>query len=180
MTLFFLSDTHFSHENIIGYCGRPFASAEEMDEAIVERWNARVRPGDHVYHLGDVALRRQHLGIVKRLSGRKRLLFGNHDIFDYKDYVAAGFEKLAAYRVLDGLMFSHIPIAERSLGRFAANVHGHTHNNEVDPNPRYFNACVEVLNYTPVSLEEIKATLRTRGVVAPSLKPVPSETQERS
>lgn len=46
MTIWLISDTHFGHENIIGYCGRPFANAAEMDEAMIERWNATVKPSD--------------------------------------------------------------------------------------------------------------------------------------
>lgn len=159
MTIFFTSDTHFSHANIIGYCNRPFSSVEEMDETIVDRWNAIVRPQDHIYHLGDVAMKRQHLGIVKRLNGHKRLALGNHDIFAVEDYLAAGFEKVCAYRVLDGMMFSHIPIHPSSVGRFRANVHGHVHNNETIAKP-YLNVCVEVTNYTPRSLEDISASVK--------------------
>jgi calcineurin-like phosphoesterase family protein len=161
VTIWFTSDTHFGHENIIGYCGRPFSCAAEMDETLVERWNAVVKPSDHVYHLGDVAMRRPQLQIVKRLNGHKRLIFGNHDIFDYKDYVAVGFKKLMALRVLDGILFSHIPIHEASLGRFRANVHGHTHE-KPDYGPRYLNLCVERTAYAPVSLESLQARIPVR------------------
>lgn len=159
MTIFLISDTHFGHENIIGYCGRPFACAAEMDEALVDRWNAVVRPSDHVYHLGDVAMKKPHLDIVKRLSGHKRLVFGNHDIFEVKHYLAAGFEKVMGLRVLDGLIFTHIPIHHGSMGRFRANVHGHVHNNEALALP-YINVSVEVIDYTPVALEVVSARAR--------------------
>ncbi|MEJ7707010.1 MAG: hypothetical protein WKF82_06805 [Nocardioidaceae bacterium] len=56
MAVYFTSDTHFSHANIIRLCNRPFADVDEMDEAIIERWNATVTSADTVYHLGDVAL----------------------------------------------------------------------------------------------------------------------------
>lgn len=159
MTIFLISDTHFGHENIIGYCGRPFSCAAEMDEALVDRWNAVVRPSDHVYHLGDVAMRKPHLDIVKRLNGHKRLVFGNHDIFEAKHYLAAGFEKVMGTRVMDGLIFTHIPIHPGSMGRFRANVHGHVHNNEALTLP-YINVSVEVIDYTPVALEVVSAVAR--------------------
>lgn len=61
---FFISDTHFSHARILEFesdDGRPvrsgFSSVEEMDEAMIERWNSVVGPKDKVYHLGDVAIR---------------------------------------------------------------------------------------------------------------------------
>jgi calcineurin-like phosphoesterase family protein len=53
--VFFTSDTHFGHANIIKYCGRPFASVEEMNRELIARWNAVVGPRDTVYHLGDRA-----------------------------------------------------------------------------------------------------------------------------
>jgi calcineurin-like phosphoesterase family protein len=157
MTLWLISDTHFSHENIITYCKRPFASAEEMDEVLVQNWNKVVKPSDHVYHLGDVALRKQQLAIVSRLNGKKRLLLGNHDIFDVKDYLKAGFQKVMAYRVLDGCLLSHIPVHPGSMGRFRANIHGHIHERNYEfP---YINTSVEQIDYTPVALETITKDL---------------------
>ena len=52
--LFFTSDTHFDHKNIIRYCNRPFSSIEEMNNFLIKRWNATVGPDDTVFHLGDV------------------------------------------------------------------------------------------------------------------------------
>lgn len=82
MTTWFTSDLHFGHKNIIKYCGRPFASVEEMNEALVENWNAVVVPDDEVWNLGDVTLgispgkARQYL---RRLRGRHHLICGNHE-----------------------------------------------------------------------------------------------------
>ena len=54
--IFFTADTHFGHANIIKYCHRPFATVEEMDDALVRNWNAVVSPDATVFHLGDFAL----------------------------------------------------------------------------------------------------------------------------
>ena len=81
--LWLTSDTHFCHDNIIQYCGRPFANAEFMNEYLIEQWNSVVKPGDIVYHLGDVTLGLNHRNefprLVPRLNGSKRLIVGNHD-----------------------------------------------------------------------------------------------------
>ena len=73
MSLYLTSDTHFGHRNIIGYCNRPYTDVDEMEGALVERWNDTVRPTDEIWHLGDVAMGKleQTLQIVRRLHGRK-------------------------------------------------------------------------------------------------------------
>lgn len=172
MTIWVTSDTHFGHERILtfrdpfGDLMRPFGSVEEMDETMVARWNDRVKPSDHVYHLGDVAMSRPNLQIVKRLNGHKRLLFGNHDIYDYKDYAEVGFEKLMSYRVFDELIFSHIPLHSRSMPNHV-NVHGHIHGNG-DIGERYINMSVEATDFAPLSLEEIRKRVREgKWIVCP-------------
>ncbi|HAR41171.1 MAG TPA: hypothetical protein DCS07_00820 [Bdellovibrionales bacterium] len=54
--IYFTADHHFSHKNIIKYCGRPFQSAEEMNAVMIQRWNETVQPGDTVFYLGDFSL----------------------------------------------------------------------------------------------------------------------------
>lgn len=79
---FYISDTHFSHENIIRYSKRPFISVEEMNEAMIAQWNFAVSDHDIVYHLGDFACGcpESAAEIFHRLRGRKRLILGNHDM----------------------------------------------------------------------------------------------------
>jgi calcineurin-like phosphoesterase family protein len=85
--IWIVSDTHFGHANILtfkspdGSLMRAFASTAEMDDHMIQQWNAVVRPQDHVYHLGDVAMRRDQLPTVKALNGHLRLVLGNHDIY---------------------------------------------------------------------------------------------------
>lgn len=81
MTIFFTSDTHFGHKNIIRYSDRPFRDVTHMNEMLVHNWNSVVTPADTVYHLGDVALGPiwESLEYINRLNGRKVLVTGNHD-----------------------------------------------------------------------------------------------------
>lgn len=160
--IFIISDTHFGHANILNFKKedgspiRSFSCVEEMDQHMVERWNAVVRPQDHVYHLGDVAMKKPDIETVGRCAGHKRLVRGNHDIYRTKEYLKF-FDEIYGIRVLDGMIFTHIPIHSESLGRFKANIHGHVHAlPERYYGPRYLNVSVEVINYTPVSLEDLK------------------------
>jgi calcineurin-like phosphoesterase family protein len=105
---FIISDTHFGHQGILGFKApdginklRDFSSVEEMDEHIIERWNSVVRDQDKVYHLGDVAMRKEHIATMSRLNGKKTLIMGNHDIFDSREYLQY-FENVRAYKVFDG------------------------------------------------------------------------------
>lgn len=79
--LFFTSDTHFGHQNILQYSQRPFKDTNEMDDTIIDNWNRVVGPDDTVYHLGDFAFGdiSSIKKLVARLNGRIILIKGNHD-----------------------------------------------------------------------------------------------------
>lgn len=79
--IFFTSDTHFQHTNIIKYCKRPFKDVEENDEEIIRRWNEKVPKDGIVFHLGDVAFGdpKKVDKILKSLNGKIYLVIGNHD-----------------------------------------------------------------------------------------------------
>lgn len=79
--VYFTSDTHFQHENIIKYCKRPFKDVNENDEEIIRRWNEKVPEDGIVFHLGDVAFGNPKKvdEILKRLNGKIYLVIGNHD-----------------------------------------------------------------------------------------------------
>lgn len=80
---FYTADSHFSHALMLEHPGRPFASTDEMDEALIANWNAVVGDNDIVYHLGDFAMglgdENRIRGIFNRLRGSKVLILGNHD-----------------------------------------------------------------------------------------------------
>ena len=178
-TTFLISDTHFGHEKTCttfkradGTPLRPFASAEEMNEAMIQRWNDRVRPKDKVYHLGDVVINRRFLHVLGRLNGDKVLIRGNHDIFKLEDYTQY-FRDIRGYHVMNGMIFSHVPIHADSIERFGCNIHGHLHANRVmrtkhagarpEIDPRYHSVCVEHTDYGPISLEEVNDRIVAEG-----------------
>ena len=176
--VFLVSDTHFGHAGVCRFLRndgvtklRPWDDPEEMDEEMVRRWNETVRPNDKVYHLGDVVINRKALTTLARLNGDKVLIRGNHDIFrddEYRKY----FRELRAYHVMNGMILSHIPIHEESLGRFGTNIHGHLHANRVkrtDINGvdvidvRYHCVCVEQTDFAPILFENVIKRIQEEG-----------------
>lgn len=160
--IFFIADTHFGHANILKFDPpRPFSSIEEHDEHIIDNWNKVVKPFDKVYHCGDVAFKKPCMEYFNRLNGIKRLVKGNHDLFPDRLYTEH-FKQIHGVKHLhiDGFrcVVTHVPIHPNCIERWGINIHGHLHFNTI-PDPRYFCVSVEQINYTPISLEEIKALL---------------------
>lgn len=164
--IYFISDTHFSHANIIKFCNRPFKDITEMNETIIKNWNRVVGKNDIVFFLGDFHLGKNKDGeeeaLVRRLNGRKKLLMGNHDKGKAEYYLSIGFEEVFTYPIVYKKFFilSHKPIAETD-GTGFLNIHGHIHNNgyrEIEEAnlDNYFNVSVEVINYTPIKFKTIK------------------------
>lgn len=160
MNIFLISDTHFGHKGVTQFLRddgtklRPWDTTEEMDEALVQNWNSVVREKDKVYHLGDVVINRKALQTLARLNGEKVLIKGNHDLFRLEEYTPY-FKDIRGSHPLDGMLLTHIPIHPESIGRWKRNIHGHLHAHTLN-DPRYINVAVEQINYTPISLEELK------------------------
>ena len=138
--VFVTSDTHFGHANIIKYCSRPFASANEMDAAMIARWNARVRDDDVVFHLGDFAFAREDriLAILEQLQFEELIIVpGNHDkelLNIPRDRIPNGVTIMNDLHEFnhDGKMFvtCHFPMEEwNKCHKGSIHLHGHTHNN---------------------------------------------------
>ena len=188
--VFLISDTHFGHAGVCHFLRddgtklRPWDDPNDMDEAMIERWNSVVKPRDKVYHLGDVVINRKALKILGLLNGDKVLIKGNHDIFKLEDYTPY-FRDIRGYHVMSGMILSHIPVHESNLYRFGTNIHGHTHSNRVmktvtvqesspyDPrpydvkkqviDPRYHCVCVEQTDFAPISFEDVKLRIKAEG-----------------
>ena len=184
--VFLVSDTHFGHAGVCRFTRadgvtklRPWDDPQEMDEAMIAAWNERVKPTDKIYHLGDVVINRKSLKTLARLNGDKVLIRGNHDIFrddEYREY----FRELRAYHVMNGLILSHIPVHEASLGRFGCNIHVHLHASRVmkargvdartgeilysdEIDPRYWCACVEQTDFAPILFEDVLKRITEQG-----------------
>lgn len=164
--IWFISDTHFFHDNIIHFCGRPFANSDLMNECLIQNWNEVVKPQDKVYHLGDVACGNHNdkeLGrLLSQLNGHKRLIVGNHDNVK-SPAIQKYFDKIQLWNgfYIDGIGFttSHIPLPLEHLrdGKFC--VHGHIHNH-LHSDPHYINVCVEHTGYGPMHIDLIAVQMK--------------------
>lgn len=176
---FYIADWHYGHANAIGFDNRPFKSVEEMNEALVERWNNAVEPGDIVYVLGDMFWRSTGgAEVLGRLNGQKILIKGNHDRCNEREF-AKSFEKITDYlEVVDGenhVILCHYPIP-CFKNHFYGYIHlyGHVHSSFewnmmchqkflmeelYERQCRMYNVGVMMsyMDYTPRTLEEILA-----------------------
>jgi calcineurin-like phosphoesterase family protein len=132
--IWFTSDQHFWHRNVIKYCNRPFETVEEMNEKLVQYWNELVLPDDTVYVLGDFSMAFRPVEVYpKRMNGKKILIAGNHDFCHpahknsrheenrnkwIGNYIANGFVEVYTQLELDidgtKVLMCHLPYLEEN------------------------------------------------------------------
>ena len=162
--VFFTADTHFGHKNIIKYANRPFASAEEMDSAMIERWNSKVSAEDEVYHLGDVGMNSpaRLREILDSLNGKIYLVRGNHERsaencserFEWiKDYHELEVEDPDAHRGRRFIVLFHYAMRVWNASHHGSwSLYGHTHGELEDLNDQLsFDEGVDCHDFAPLS-----------------------------
>ena len=175
------SDLHLHHRNIIRYTKRPFASCDEMDEALHRNWREVVAEDDLMLCGGDVALTGRlkdlRLSNVANAPGEKMLVLGNHDFTRRGKVAETGFRTAWMTLVIESdppLAVTHVPLDEVPPG--TVNVHGHVHNNEPLRAGPYVNICVEHTEYRPLPLSAI---VRLAGELLDGRQPEGATTIER-
>jgi calcineurin-like phosphoesterase family protein len=160
MAIYFTADHHFGDSRARTFYRRPFASVDEMDEAMIRRWNTVVESEDEVWHLGDVAVRQpadRVASLLSALNGHKHLVVVNND----GDAVTAcaGWRSVEAYAelLIDGirLVLCHYPFRTwRDMHKGAINLHGHSHG-RLKPLTRQCDVGVDVCDFRPIRLGDI-------------------------
>lgn len=169
MTIFFTADTHFDHKNVIRFCDRPFKSVDEMNEALIKNWNAKVKPQDTIYHLGDFCMASEGQRILDRLNGKKHLVKGNHD---KKGAKLNGWESVSDYLEFKHnkqlIVMSHYAMRVWNKSHYGSwMLYGHSHGSlPDDPNAKSFDVGVDCHNYAPLSFSEVKAIMAKKNMVA--------------
>lgn len=168
--IWFISDTHCSHKNIIKYSNRPFSSIEEMDETIINNINNKVGKNDILYHLGDVSWRSVKKFRESINCNEIHLILGNHDI--YKQCIGH-FITIRDYnelRINDlKIVLCHYPIAvwnkkHHGVWHLCGHSHGSFEPSTINgfSNGLCLDVGVDVHNFEPISLDEIKIIMENK------------------
>lgn len=168
--IYFTSDLHLGHANVLKLCSRPFESIDEMDECLIANWNERVTNNDTVYILGDLMFhnKRSPEEYLSKLKGKKYFIRGNHDRdwmkkVDINKYFISN-ENLSY--ITDGkhrITLCHYPMMSwPHMNTNGYMIFGHIHNNTnaeywslIQKSDLMLNAGVDINGFKPITFEEM-------------------------
>lgn len=187
--IFFTSDTHFYHKNIINFCKRPFKDLQEMHSEIIRMWNETVRPNDIVFILGDIIFggANAYEEILPQLNGKKYLILGNHDYKNFTTnkckYFEAVYDKMFIAVNDQEIILNHEPLLcfGGQLNNRIWHLFGHVHTTKdlnlkgncdaqrmfLMATPTMYDVGMDFNNYKPISFVDIKEKIS--GQVAADL-----------
>ena len=174
--VFFTSDTHFYHTNIIEFCKRPFMDIEAMNETLIANWNKVVGTNDIVFHLGDFCLgdSAKWNRLLDRLNGEIYLILGNHDLKNFRKSYAERFKSVAMQMNIEvhnqKICLNHYPFLcyDGSYdGVWQLFGHVHTNRNHTGNDtarlkmlfPTQYDVGVDNNDFTPVSFAQVKEVI---------------------
>ena len=192
--IWFTSDLHFGHRNVLKFCNRPWNDEKEMGPGLISNWNEKVGDNDIVFVLGDTFWFNDSRGIKKVLSQLKGkdiyIIPGNHDDFEAyhrvddsrihlcSDVVALWLESeyyLGWDRKIVEIWMSHYPMMtwpHRENG--AIQLFGHIHSSPgrkegVDQDlPLHWNQMdvgCDYWGYRPVSIETLLQEMKLKKIL---------------
>ena len=177
--IYYISDLHFYHTNILKMCNRPFENIEEMNAKLIENWNKKVAEEDTIYFLGDFSFKSNQSKadeILKQLNGKKYFIKGNHDKRTWLERVKENklIEDYFDYKEIDDngrmVVLCHYPFHSwNGLYHGSYHLYGHVHAKTVENEEwqkNRFNVSCEVLEYEPKTLDEIiKDNIATKDTI---------------
>lgn len=186
--IFFISDLHIGHQNVIRFDGRPFGSVDEMHKIMIEKWNSVVGDDDIVFYLGDLSHRCDIdtvKSVISQLKGKIYYILGNHDRM--RDIVKLGrFEKIYEYgtevsikdedanRGYQDIILCHYAILSWNKSHYGSwHLHGHSHGSMMkNPDMSWFykrkviDVGCNMIDYTPISYTQLKEIMSTKQISA--------------
>lgn len=182
--LWFTSDTHFGHENIIQFCNRPFKNAAEMNVELIRRWNQTVPEDGIIFHLGDFAHGNASLwnDILSQLHGTKYLILGNHDMKSLRQGYMGWFQDVSQQMTIrvggQRIVLNHNPfLCYGGSYRDVWQLFGHVHSGPASHTgldhprlkmlfPLQYDVGVDNNDYRPISFAEVKAKIEAQVAAA--------------
>lgn len=174
--IFFTADLHLGHKNVIKYCDRPFKTAEEMNETLIENWNNTVSDRDEIYVVGDFAFMgtKQTELVLQRLKGKKYLVRGNHDKSLNETTALKYFQWIKDYHLLkiqerngnlQKIVLFHYALRTWDSAHYGAwSLYGHSHGNlRDDPQALSLDVGVDCHNFRPISYDEVKEIMSKKN-----------------
>lgn len=160
MTIYYTSDTHYDHKNIIKYSNRPFRDVAEMNYQMIKRWNEAVKPQDTVYHLGDFGFGKDNDKHAVQLNGQKFIILGNHD-----KHAPVGFTRLGqCHEIYDSdhkIIMCHYALRVWNKSHHGSlMLYGHSHGS-LPGDSQSLDVGVDCWDYYPVALDQIIRRMKT-------------------
>ena len=183
--IFFISDFHLSHKNILRFDSRPFADLDKMHEALIRNWNSVVSKDDTVFYLGDLSFGKMNYAkwFVHQLNGNINFTLGNHDKINQ-------ISQMNRFNVIDNefeiyvkddsvkgrsngyqhIILKHYPLLSwKNMSHGTIHLHGHTHQTMAknkDYDWFYKRKVIDVscngIDYTPISYSQVKSITDSR------------------
>lgn len=163
--IFFTSDLHLGHKNILKLSNRPFGEIEHHDDTLINNYNKIVSNDDTCYILGDICWNQSYesyRSLFNRLNGKKIIIMGNHDnkqnlLKCKKEGLILDLHESKTLQInKDRVYLSHFPMREWSgFYKNAYHLYGHCHGN-IDDYKQSTDIGVDCWEYEPVSWDEVK------------------------
>ena len=178
--IFFLSDLHFGHGNVIRFDHRPFSDLGEMEEELIRRWNETVPEDGIVFHLGDFCQGNSSdwNNIMYRLHGKIYLILGNHDVKNMRPGYAQRFEQVAEQMTISvggqSIILNHNPfLCYGGSYRDVWQLFGHVHSGPLSTTgldlprlkmlfPLQYDVGVDNNDFRPISFYDVKAKIEAQ------------------
>ena len=180
--VYFISDFHIGHHNVIKFDGRPFRDVDEMHAELIKRWNSVIDDDDEVYYMGDLCMRDVDTAkwVMHALKGKIHFIMGNHDrdkiikridrfetIHEYGTEILVKDDTITDKRAKghQQIIMSHYPILSWNRSHYGSwMIHGHAHGSLMKSNQDYYKRKVmdvgcNVIDYTPISYQEVKSAM---------------------
>jgi calcineurin-like phosphoesterase family protein len=182
--VFFISDLHFGHKNIIGYCGRPFSTDREMDDQIISSINETVSKDDILYIIGDFCHRGGNALLYREkiVCSNVHIILGNHDqpIQFSTGFSSVSYQKMILYKN-QKIFMCHYPMRSwpnsyNKSWMLYGHVHSNLHHEDIQSGRLTLDVGVDNKRYgakfgTPWSFKEVQQQFleRTKNFSRPAI-----------